>query len=58
MKIQALTYGEPRDPREVKMPIYEAWVSFVNNFAEEKAPKGLQSTFIYAKNYWCFMTSE
>ena len=44
MKIQAQTFGKPRDSRTEKLPVYDAWESFLDEFSET-APKGLQTVF-------------
>ena len=44
MKIQAQTFGNPRDSRAEKLPVYDAWESFLDEFSET-APKGLQTVF-------------
>ena len=44
MKIQAQTYGKPRDSRTEKLPVYDAWETLLDEFSET-APKGLKVVF-------------
>ena len=57
MVIAALSIGSPKDSREFKLPIYEAWEAVLEDFSK-KAPKGLKTVYQIAAFYWSWMESE
>ena len=57
MRIQAQTFGDVRDSRNEKLPLYNSWECFLLQFYET-APPGLKTVFQYAEASWCFMASE
>lgn len=58
MVIAALSIGSPKDSREIKLPIWEAWETVVEDFSEKKAPDGLKNIYQIASFYWSWMESE
>ena len=55
--IAALSIGDSRDPRELKLPIYEKWEEYLREF-DETAPPGLQNVYQTASMWWSWMQSE
>lgn len=41
MVIGALSIGSSKDSREIKLPIFEAWETVLDDFVKNKAPPGL-----------------
>lgn len=55
--IAALSIGDSRDPRELKLPIYEAWEADIEKF-KETAPFGMKHVYQTASMWWSWMQSE
>lgn len=55
--IAALSIGDSRDPRELKLPIYLRWEEDVKLLSEE-APEGLKNVYQTASMWWAWMESE
>lgn len=45
MRISVQSVGDSADSRKDKMPLRDSWDAFVNNFSQNKAPKGLKNVY-------------
>lgn len=57
MVIAALSIGDSRDSRDLKLPIYEKWQAILEDF-DSTAPPGLQNVYQCASFWWSWMESE
>jgi len=55
--IAALSIGDSRDPRELKLPIYMAWEEDMNKI-KETYPEGLRNVYQTASMWWAWAESE